>query len=140
VLASDIAATLPKLRSEAEARMKSACTIRRWDGTYATDPDNGKVTKNTTVVYTGKCRIQLRSLTAQTPNAGETQLTIARPEIHVPMSVLGLRTGDVATITAVDPISGDADLVGRTLRIEVPFQKDDATARRLPCTEGGFDD
>jgi hypothetical protein len=120
--------------------MKSTCTIRRWDGTYATDPDNGKVTKNTAIVYTGMCRVQVRSLAAQTPNAGETQLAVTRPELHLPISTsTGLRTGDVATMDTVDPITGDPDLIGRTLRVEVPFHKDDATARRLPCTEGGFD-
>lgn len=127
-------------RAEAEARMTSTCTIARRDGTTTTDPDNGKVTKNTVPVYSGKCRVQVRSLTAQTPNAGETQLAVTRLELHLPISTsVGLRTGDVATITAVDPVTGDPDLLGRTLRIEVPFHKDDATARRLPCTEGGFD-
>lgn len=128
--------------------MRSTCIIRRWDGTTATNPNTGAVTKNTTTVYplppltgSGKCRVQLQSsLAAQNPQAGETQLAVIRPEIHLPLlTSTGLRTGDVATITAVDPVSGDPDLVEKKLRIEVPFHKDDATARRLPCTEGGFD-
>lgn len=122
--------------------MTSTCTISRWDGvTTSTDPDTGAVTKSTTPVYAGKCRVQIRSLAAQNPQAGETQVAITRPELHLPiLTSVGLRTGDVALMNTVDPVTGDPDLVGRSLRVEVPFHKDDATARRLPCTEGGFDD
>lgn len=123
-------------RVAAEALMLDTCAIKRLDGTSITNPTTGTVTPNTTTVYVGKCKLQIRSLIVHRPQAGETQVEVTRPELHVPMSVTGLRTGDVATITAVG-LAGDPDLVGRVLRIEVPFHKSMATARRLPCTEGG---
>lgn len=118
--------------------MKDTCSITRDTGT-TTNPNTGAVTKNTADIYTGKCRVQIRLAVVRRRNAGETQVTQTRPELMVPISVLGLRTGDVATITVVDPIAGDVDLIGRVLRIEAPIHKSNATARRMGCTEGGVD-
>ena len=124
-------------RTAAESLMLDTCTIGRLDGTSSTDPNTGVVTPNSTPVYTGKCKVQVRTLVPRGQSAGETLVVETRPELHVPMSVIGLRTGDLATITTVDPVAGDPDLVGRVLRVEVPFHKSQATARRMPCTEGG---
>lgn len=114
--------------------MVDACTITRRVGSSPTDPDTGAVTANATTVYAGKCRVQNRAPRTQDPNAGETVWVEHLLELQLPMSVLGVRTGDFATVTAS---SLDPDLVGRVLRITVPVHKSHATARRLPCTEGG---
>lgn len=123
-------------RALAESLMVDACTITRRDGTSTTNPTTGAVTPNVTTVYTGKCRVQNRAPRTQDPAAGEAVWVEHLLELQLPMSVTGVRTGDVATITAsvLDP-----DLAGRRLRVSVPVHKSHATARRLPCVEGGPD-
>jgi len=124
-------------RAAAESLMTDTCTIRRRTGAKATDPNTGQVTDVMAVVYAGRCRVQTRALSVQEAGAGEAQWPIAPVELQLPMSVTGLRTGDFAT---VDSAALDPDLVGRVFRITAPFHKSHATARRLPCTEGGPDD
>lgn len=121
-------------RAAAEALMVDTCTITRADGTETTDPGTGIVTPGGSTIYTGPCRVQVRALVAQSPEAGEVQLSVGQVEMQIPMAVTGVRTGDVATIltAALDP-----DLVGRRFRVSVPAHKTHATARRLSCTEGG---
>lgn len=116
--------------------MVDTCTITRRDGTSTTDPNTGVVTPNVTTLYMGKCRVQNRAPRTQDPIAGEAVWVEHLLELQIPMSVVGVRTGDAATITAS---SLDPDLVGRKLRITVPIHKSHATARRMPCTEGGPD-
>jgi len=116
--------------------MVDACTITRWDGTTSTNPNTGVDVKNTSTVYAGKCRVQNRAPRTQLPIAGETVAPQHLVELQLPMSVVGLRTGDVATI---DASALDPDLVSRHFRISVSIHKSHATMRRLPCIEGGFD-
>lgn len=130
------AAEIQRGRRRAEALMVDACIITRADGTEATDPDTGVATHDTTTVYDGKCRVQTRALAAQSPEAGETQWAMSQLELQVPVSATGIRTGDLATITAA---ALDPDLVGRRLRVTVPPHKTHSTMRRLPVTEGGTD-
>lgn len=124
-------------RAAAESLMVDACTINRATGGSATNLVTGVVTDTKTTVYAGKCRVQSRALTAQSPDAGEASLALAQFEVQVPMSVVGVRTGDFVTITAS---ALDPDLVGRSFRVTVPAHKTHATARRFPCTEGGPDE
>lgn len=124
-------------RAAAEALMVDECTIRRATGTSTTDQVTGTVTDVTELVYSGKCRMQSRALADRTAEAGEAHYTLSQYELQIPMTVIGVRTGDVAVVTksALDP-----DLVGRSFRVTVAEHKTHATARRLPCTEGGPDE
>lgn len=128
---SAVEAELPFLRSEIEALMVDTCTIRRKNGPGVPDPVTLKITPTYDVVYSGKCRVQLRDTVATRPDAGERLATVVRTILQVPVSVTGVEVGDeVLMVTSADP-----DLVGRTLRVRSLFHKTHATSRRFECEE-----
>lgn len=110
--------------------------IRPASGGSVFDPTTGEYTEPADAdVYSGKCRVQIGDgLTAQDAEAGGQVLTVQRLMLQIPVSVVGVHIGDVATITAVHP-DGDPDLVGRVFRIDSTFAKSQATARRLQVSE-----
>jgi hypothetical protein len=112
--------------------MVDTCTITRVAGT-STDRDTGVVTETTTVLYTGRCRVQ-QSTAGQgvRMDPGETSVVVLRLEVQLPMSVTGLAEGDEVTVTAS---VHDADLVGRRFRIHDLAHKTHATSRRVLVTE-----
>jgi hypothetical protein len=126
-------AVLARGRIAAEALMQDACTIIRDAGTTY-DPVTGYPTPATTEVYTGKCRVQLGALgaSASSRDVGEAALLLLRLDVQLPMSVAGVRVGDVVEVTAS---AHDPDLPGRRFRVRDLFHKTHATARRLGCEE-----
>jgi hypothetical protein len=72
MLADDIAAALPGLRTEAERLMLDACTITRAaTGKGPFNETTGKYdTPAPTTPYTGKCRVQITSDNPTDTNAG----------------------------------------------------------------------
>lgn len=122
---------LAEARSAAESLMVDACTITRKTGT-ATDPTTGVVSDTTEDVYTGPCKVQVRDVDAQNPEAGDRAYTVLKLRVDVPMTVLGVEAGDVVTITSA---VYDPDLLGRTFRVVAPFHGSQKTARRLPVEE-----
>lgn len=120
---------LARGRTAAELGMRDTCTVGR-EGDPVTDAD-GDVTRTSTTLYTGKCRVQQHQATADRQDIGEDNLLLLRIEVQLPMSVTGLEVGDEITVTA----SVDADLVGRVFRIHDLAHKTDATARRVQCVE-----
>lgn len=125
------ASALARGRIAAEAGMVDACTITRI-GTRVTDTTTGEVTEPTTTLYTGKCRVQQAQAVATEETVGEDHLLLLRIEVQLPMSVTGLRVGDLITITAS---AHDADLPGRVFRVHDLAHKTHATARRVQCVE-----
>ena len=121
-------------RAAAELLMVDVCTITRATGATVTDPVTGVVVDAVAAIYSGRCRVQSRALTSQQAAAGEAVYEIVPYELHVPMAVVGVRSGDFALITAS---ALDPDLVGRSFRVESNSHKTYATARRFRCTEGG---
>lgn len=129
-LVDDILGTLPFLRTEAEKRMVDACTITRGGGEDSFDPLTGEYTTPAgSTVYTGACEVQISDgLNARESEAGGTEITVSRVTVKVPISVEGVREGDMVTITAS---LLDADLVGQQFQVVAGFAKTFATCRRL---------
>lgn len=127
------APALARGRAAAESLMVDTCTITRTTG-ESTNDDTGVVTLTTSAIYTGRCRIQQSQLGADSTPAdpGEAYVRLVAFELQLPMSVTGLRVGDVATITAS---ALDPDLVGRAFNILGLAHKTHATARRLQVQE-----
>lgn len=118
-------------RVAAESLMSDACTLKRRTG--VTEDADGVVTPTyATPYYTGRCKVAAVNVQAATPQAGERAVTVLTMRVDVPMSVTGVATDDVVTITAS---ALDPDLVGRTFRVAAPFHGSFKTARRLPVEE-----
>lgn len=127
-LLSDILATLPVFRAEAESLMLDACTITR-PGAPVTDPDTGNVTNTATTVYTGKCKVQSKDSATSNPEAGEATFTVVSRQIHIPANSADVQDGDVVTITAS---LLNAFTVGKQYRVD-GFEPDSMdTAFRMP--------
>ncbi|WP_329019286.1 DUF6093 family protein [Micromonospora rifamycinica] len=121
---------LSRGRAAAERLMVDTCTIRRASGEGSDDDGNVIVTYED--LYAGKCRVQQTSAQAAQQESGEDYLLLLRLEVHLPMSVIGLETGDEVTITAS---VHDPDLPGRVFLIRDLAHKSHATARRVGVTE-----
>lgn len=129
-LASAIAAALPALRAEAEARMTSTCTI----GTVtlgALDPVTLEQVEQISPVYTGKCRVRRRDVQATEPVVGEVERTVTRLVVSVPWETTGIRPGMAGQITA----SPSPSLVELRFTVTSVPTGDDQTALRLECKE-----
>lgn len=133
-LASDITATLPFLRAEAEGRMVDACIITRGGGAPTFDPNTGNyMTPAGSTIYSGSCEVQISDgLNAREAQAGGTELSLSRLTLKVPVSAVGIRVDDVAVITTA---THDPDLEDRTYRVIGEHSKTFATARRLQVEE-----
>lgn len=120
-------------RAAAEALMRDTCDIARADAEPVTDPDTGVVTYPVGAPYfSGSCRVQLPNVSEREVDAAEREWTEQAALVMVPMSVTGVRVGDVVTVTAsvLDP-----DLVARKYTVVGLMHKTHATARRLRCRE-----
>ena len=118
-----IAAALPMLRAEAEARMESAGTAYRRTG-YTLDANRLQV-PDWEVVYTGKCRISAgRGPTSSTPET-TADLDIARSSMvgHFPHAT-ELHDGDLIDVTA-------GESAGLVFRVVEADQGDQRTACRV---------
>lgn len=111
--------------------MEDACVVRRRTGTV-TDPDTGTSVPAYAVLYTGKCRVQNALAQAGQVTAGQDYLLLLRIEVHLPISVTGLKAGDEITITAA---AYDPDLPGRVFTVRDLMHKTHATARRVGAIE-----
>lgn len=112
--------------------MVDACTITRRTG-ETTNPTTGAVTPTyASAHYSGKCKVQVRDVDAQNPEAGDRAYTVLKLRVDIPAATTGIAAGDIVTITAA---AFDADLVGKTFRVVAPFHGTAKTARRLPVEE-----
>lgn len=125
------ASALAAGRRAAESLMVDACTIRR-TVSEATDRATGQVTPTQTVVYSGKCRLRQREAQGRRDDIGEASHVMLRLELQLPMSVVGVESGDEVT---VDSSAHDPDLVGRVLVVQDIAHKTHATSRKLQVTE-----
>lgn len=123
---------LARGRRAAEALMTDACVIRRRTG-LTVDPDTGAEIPTYTTVYSGRCRVQSRNFSTESPNAaGLQRVDLYHLEVQVPMSVTGVAVNDEVEITAS---VHDPDLVGRRMRVQNLFHASHKTARRLQVEE-----
>ena len=119
-------------RRAAERNMKDICTVSRPGTKPVTDPVTGKVSRSSTPVYTGKCRLQQTLAQASTQEAGEHQFTEQGLQWQTPVGSGPFKIGDIITMTASEL---DSQLVGKTYRVEQLFNKSQATAQRCRVVE-----
>jgi len=118
-------------RTAAEALMVDTCTVTRPNPNPTTD-GTGHVIKTYTAVYTGKCKVQRQQSVARPQLVAEAEVFISRLELHLPTSVTGVASDDIATITAS---AHDPDLVGRVFHVRELAHKSFQTARRYQIIE-----
>lgn len=121
-------------RQAAESLMLDTCVIRRKTG-RTTNGTTGKVTDTYgSPIYEGPCKLQMRDAQPFVAEAGDRSVVLSRQELHLPIRATGIRVDDVATVTAVGPIT-DPDNLGRKLRVRGEMTKSMPTARRLAVEE-----
>lgn len=118
-------------RRAAEDLMVDACTITR-TASVSTNSETGAVTRTTTTVYTGKCKVSINSKTARPDNVGEDQLFLFRVQLQLPVSAVGVQIDDQALITSS---VNDVELAGRTFAIRETAHGSFITSRRLMAEE-----
>jgi hypothetical protein len=116
-------------RRAAEAGMVDTCSVRRQSG-ETTDDNTGEVTQTWADVYTGRCRVQQRTITAEDETPGQDFQLLSRLELQLPIAAPALQVGDEVTITA----SGDPQLIDQVLIVRDLAAKSEATARRIGVT------
>lgn len=119
-------------RRAAEAGMVDACVIRRRTG--ETVGADAVVTPTWATLYTGKCRVQVRSQSqaGQGVEVGEAYRIVERSEVHLPITVTGLAEGDRIEVTAS---AHDPELVGKVFTVRDVIAKSHLTARRVTVAE-----
>ena len=106
--------------------MVDVCEVRRTDpdASPVTNPD-GTVSRPSTIVYSGRCKVQSSRPWPSRPDAGEHSWTVLPLEVHFPVTA-DVRTGDVVTVTSsFDPLN-----VGRVFRVTSGDRKTFQTAYR----------
>lgn len=112
----------------AEQGMTDTVTITRKTGEVVS---GGVITPTYAVVYTGKARLQQRSIVGSRSDIGQASVVVESREVQLPVSVNGLKEGDVVTVVA----SQDGDAVGRVFVIRDVLAKSHLTSRRVTVTE-----
>lgn len=126
----DAAIARARIRTEAQ-QFRDTCTVRRQTGT-AYDDTTGVTTPTWTALYDGPCRFKQPSASASTTTAGEADVLLQTPEVHLPMSADLLRPQDEITITGS---VNDPKSVGRVFIVRAVPAHANATARRYGVTE-----
>ncbi|MDF2915988.1 MAG: hypothetical protein K0S70_205 [Microbacterium sp.] len=116
--------TVLRGRKRAEALMIDAVSVSRPTG--AVNPITGQPT--TSVVYTGKAKVQTYEAFEKQPEVGGGTVTVQRYTVHLPIATYVPRVGDVVTVTAAVL---DSNLVGRRYVVQGLLHKSFATSYRL---------
>jgi hypothetical protein len=124
-----IESAIARGRAAAENLMVDACVITRKTGETTS---GGVITPTLTTLYTGKCRVQVKSEAGAGQNVGEAFRVVERHEVQLPMTVTGLQEGDSIQVTAS---ALDPDLVGRVYVVRDVLRKSHLTSRRVTVTE-----
>ena len=126
-LGYDIAQALPGLRAEAESRMTDSCAVTR-PGPPVWNEATGEYTSTVVSVYSGKCRVKSPSMAGRDVDAGSRLVVVSQTEVHLPLSAVGVRAGDVVKVTACPT---RPDQVGREFVLDAPFDGSQTTALRF---------
>jgi hypothetical protein len=118
-------------RRAAEEKMVDSCTIRR-PGTLITDRSTGKVTKTSTVIYSGKCEVQSKNTSTANPESGEHSFTIVSRQVKIPANAADIHDGDVVTL---DTSLLNAFVAGKEYVVDGFTPDSYDTAARLPVKE-----
>lgn len=115
-------------RAAAARLMVDTCTVTR-PGAATLNETTGVVTRATTTVYTGACRVKPDAAPSET-QSGEREVVVRRFIVSIPTSETGVEVDDIVTVTASEL---DPALVGRTLTVGGIVTGSHVTARRLVC-------
>lgn len=127
VLIGDAAA---RGRERAESLMQDTCrVVRRGEVTW--NPVTQTETTAETELYAGACRIRPAGTQAGGNESSGSQLAVFPYVVSVPFSVTGVGLGDVVKVVT----SADANLTGKSLRVEGVESGTHISARRLGCGE-----
>lgn len=132
-LGAAIAGALPRLQAEAESMMTDSCVITRPGEPVFNDTTGQYTTPAGPTVYSGKCRIRVRSLgflRDRQAEVGEMEATMWPYIVSVPLSAGDIRVQDLVTVTAADAL-----LEGVTLRVKIASAGTSTTARKLDCEQ-----
>ncbi len=127
------ATALARGRAIAEAGMTDSCVITR-KSRSGLNLQTGRETIVTTVIYSGKCRLQQRTPGGvRSRTVGESEHLMLRMELQLPVDGTGgILVGDQAEMTVC---TNDSSLVGTSYRVRELAGKSEATARRLGVEE-----
>lgn len=132
LIGADVATWLPELRAHAESLMQDSCTITA-PGAPVWDEDTGAyVPGAATVLYAGRCRVQVPESVPGAPVAGEAEWTTSA--VVVSVSVAGSESVAVGATVTITSATHDTALDDAEFRVVgIPLAKSHATARRLRC-------
>ena len=111
--------------------MVDTCRITS-GGDVVTDPETGKVTRERTTLYEGKCEVKTKALAASTPEAAEATFTVVSSVIKIPANAANVRDGHEVEITGS---LLNSFTVGKVYRVEGFTPDSYDTAFRLPVKE-----
>lgn len=122
-----------RARLAAEKLMADTCSIVRVTGQV--EGPGGVITPTTTTVYTGKCRMMVRTrerLGGSWVEAGEAQVIASRLELQLPVSAPEVLEGDRVTMTVstLDPV-----MQGKTYVVRDAMVKTHLVHRRVTVME-----
>lgn len=137
MIGDDVAAVLPGLRAQAESAMRDTVLIESPTGDTTLDPETNEIVSEYVTVYAGKCRLVRTDFKDFSKSAGEAVFDAADVKLTAPITAEtgAIRTGDRATITAVDALTGDPENVGRVFTVQRDPARTYPVERRFSCTE-----
>lgn len=133
MLGGVLAAELPLLRAQAESMMLDAGRALRPAGEMVYDPATQAETRVEDEIFASGCKIQSTTLVDPSREVGGRSAVSVRLSLHLPASTEPLQVGDEWEIVEPGPLSSVP--AGRRYRIEAPFEKSLATARRYGVAE-----
>lgn len=127
-IADAIAAELPFLRAEAEARMTSRCTIHRKSGAMTTGPNGYELPGWLAVATEVPLRLAGPGSAApyKTETPSQSEVNYGARVLAFPASLADLQNDDLVEITM-------GESAGTVWRIIEASWQDQATARRVPA-------
>lgn len=128
MLADDITAALPELRTHAESLMLDAGTALETTEDYEYDPVEQAEVRVMRELFTSQAKLQARTIQPREEETGGRTATSVRMELHLPADSDPLATGHIFLFTATHRLSTTP--AGSRWRILSPVGKTLATARR----------
>lgn len=126
-------AVADRARRRARALMTSTCRV--FANSEPTTDADGKVTRTSTVIWTGPCRVRpaVTGLTALAEDIGGGETFRFDYRVSIPFEVSTILEGMRVTILT----SPDPALPGTTLEVQRVDRGDNLSARRLICQRMG---
>lgn len=124
-----------RARRKIEALFTSTCTVFSREGDPVTDPETGAVTRPSSAVYSGPCRVRpaVTGLAAVSQDIGGEELFRFDYRVSIPFAEADVLEGFRLQIDT----SPDPALVGVKMEVHRVDRGDSITARRLICQRIG---